>query len=360
MYEAVIGSINAGGGVACRKLVAQYWEVNPADQAAMQQTCLEMASSGAYVALDNGSFSTSPLAVCFPQKQMPLFIAGYLTDALADRFYPYLLGFSSKDTLYRNTVFGLRGRGFFDPAKGFRKLGFVYRSCERGAVDVFLRSLHDAGISNDQIVQYDAGCPEGVFVSPADIGQAVLQFRRSGVTHVTWANFVGDFRNFSEVAEQQGFRPAYGLPDDNLIAIAYSSQRPNDNNVANAIVVTPKRNGEERTPGMTPHGATQRCDAILRTKGLAPTYTSSPIAGQTCDQLWMLQAALSRAPSLDRTSLAAGLQASGTLDFAFPIGPADFSGRRRVTGSNSWRVLQFFPECSCWRVVEPAFRPAFP
>jgi hypothetical protein len=184
------------------------------------------------------------------------------------------------------------------------------------------------------------------------------------VTHVTESQFYPDFANFTKVAQQQGFKPKYGLADDGLVPIS-TSQGLNDdyNNIDGAIAITGDRYGEETTPGLAEHptAGTQRCNAIFAAKGRPPVYKQMVgFGGVACDQLWMVQAAVSHAPSLERTALAAGLQASKTIDLSFPRGPADFSGPRVTYGGQFWRPEQFLKTCGCWRIVDPTFRPSFP
>jgi hypothetical protein len=358
-YEAVIGAINASGGVACRKLVPRYFPANPADQNNLQQTCLDIAEAGVFAEIDNGSYANYPQKQCFAQHQIPYFGAYFLTRSEKERFYPYLFNMAEYDTLARNTILGLRQRGFFDPAAGFKKLGFLYHDCDKGLVDTALTAIAQAGVPSSQLVTYNVGCPT-TFASPADLAQAVLRFRQSGVTHVSFVNFVGDFSNFTNVAEQQGFRPRYGVPDEALIDISYGSQRPNAANIAGAIAITAYRSGEERTPGMTPSPGTAKCDAIYRSQGLPPTYRQPAGAGHVCSQLWMFQAAVNNAPVLSPAALAAGLQRARSLELSYPAGPNDFTGPKATTGGQFWRAAQFMGDCSCWRVVDATFRPSFP
>jgi hypothetical protein len=82
-------------------------------------------------------------------------------------------------------------------------------------------------------------------------------------------------------------------------------------------------------------------------------------AGHACDQLWMLQAAVSQAPQLSPLGLQAGLQRAKSIDFSFPQGPNNFTGDRVTTGGEFWRVVQFMPSCKCWQVIQRDFRPGF-
>jgi hypothetical protein len=110
---------------------------------------------------------------------------------------------------------------------------------------------------------------------------------------------------------------------------------------------------------MTPTAGSERCNAYRRAAGLAPVWQSHSIAGNACNQLWMLQAALTRGPELSPTALPIGLQRTRSIEFAYPQGPNDFTGRKTTTGGQFWRVGQFMPDCKCWRVVQKEFRRGF-
>ena len=358
-FDAVIAGINKEGGVACRKLVARYYNANPVDESQMMQVCRDIADAGLFAVVDTGSLATRPAVLaCFGQLKIPYFGAFYITDKARQQFYPYLYSFYYREQVYKDTAFGLRALGFFDPAKGFKKLGFLYRDCEPEAISAFRGWIRQAGVPDSQLVTYNVGCP-AVFASEADLNQAVLTFKAQGVTHVTTANFTGDIQRFSADAEQQGYRPKYGFPDEALQEVATGSRQPDPNNIANALAITLSRDGEQQTPGMSPTGGTQKCNAYRQAARLPPVYQSQANAGQACDQLWMLQAAVNRAPELSVGGLQAGLQRTTSIDFSYPQGANDFTGNRVTTGGEFWRVVQFMPGCKCWQVVQRDFKRGF-
>lgn len=358
-FEAVIAGINREGGVACRKLVAQYYEVNPVDESQMRRVCLDVAAADVFAMADTGSIATRPAALaCFGQQKIPYFGAFYITETLRKQYYPYIFSFYTKEMLYKDTAYALRERGFFDAGKGFRKLGFLYRDCEPPSIASYRTALRQVGVSDSEIVPYNVGCP-AVFATPSDLTQAVLTFQQAGVTHVTIANETGDIATFTDIAEQQGFRPKYGLPDEAIMSVASGNQAPNPDNIANALIVTHARDGEEQTPGMTPTAGTKRCDAYYRAKQLESTWKQPALAGNACNQLWMLKEALSRAPEISPPGLVAGLQRAKSIDFSFPQAPNDFTGRGVTMGGQFWRVTQFKPSCDCWQVIQKEFRRGF-
>ena len=110
---------------------------------------------------------------------------------------------------------------------------------------------------------------------------------------------------------------------------------------------------------MTPTPGTQKCNAYRKAAGLPPVWDVPANAGHSCSQLWMMDGALSNAPELSPAGLQAGLQRSKGLDFSFPQGIADFSAAGTTTGGQHFRIAQFTPECTCWRVVQREFRRGF-
>jgi hypothetical protein len=359
-YQAVIDDINRSGGIACRSVVASYYIINPADQNGMHQQCLDIVASGVYAVLDAGGFAsitTEPLT-CFATHGLPYFGAYLIPAWQAQKYYPYIIAFSTFETLYRDTAFGLKSLGYFDPAKGFKKLGYFYHDCDLQRVGVFRNSLRDAGIADSSIVPYNFGCP-AAFASPSDIEQAILRFEQAGVTHVVEAGAMGDIANFTKTAQLQGFHPKYGFPDEALVQISYGNLRADPMNMNGAIAVTTSRNGENTTPGLTPSAGTVRCNAILSARGLRTPYQEPSGAGNSCSLVWMFQAAVDHAPSINATSLGTGLQAAKSVEFSFPQAPNDFSADRTISGGQFWRPLQYLYECQCWRVINAAFQPSF-
>ena len=363
--QDIVEGINASGGVACRKLVPLYYDSNPVDSSNMESNCLSIVQAGVFAEIDQGGESVSPGPQCFAQNHIPYFdSANLLPNQLLSQYYPYLfVPWTTFDTVDHNTAFGLRDEGFFSRTKGFSKLGFVYLSCYPQVISEFLGWLHDAGLSDSQIVTYDLGCPSTSIASPGDEEQAVLKFKEAGVTNVTVAYMAGSFSNFTTIAEQQNFKPKYGIPDEAIIAISYGGQHPNYDNIAGAIGITDSSYGAERTPGLPVSAATARCNSYLTSRGQPTLYQMGVITGANigamCDELWMFKAALEHAPVLSQGALAAGLQAVKSLDFSYPFAPNDFSGHDVTWGGQYWRATEFMSSCTCWQAIEANFHSSY-
>ncbi|HEV3352181.1 MAG TPA: hypothetical protein VG076_04625 [Acidimicrobiales bacterium] len=356
-YEAQIDDINKAGGIACRKIIPTFYPTNPADQNELQQRCLQIVQSGVFAEVDNGAYAIYPQKQCFGQHKVPFFGGYSLYQDEIDGFYPYLFNISDLDTIDHNSVFALRDRGFFNVGAG-EKIGFTYRDCDKALVNKWMQWFQQIGVSS-KLVTYDFGCP-AVFASPSDLQAAVLKFKSNNVTRMTAHQIVGDWSNFTKVAQQQGFHPQYGLPDESLIDVAYGSQAGDPDNIVGAIAIAQGRSGEERTPGAVPTPGTAKCNAAYTAHGIAPVYKLAPGAGYVCDQLWMLQAAINNAPAFRPDALAIGLQQTKSIDFSYPGGPTDFTGVRATTGGQFWRVAQFMASCKCWQVIDPNFHPSYP
>jgi hypothetical protein len=358
-FQAAFNGVNKEGGAACRKLVPTYYEINPTDEPGMLAQCRDFADKGFFAVIDTGGMATRPAVVsCMGQLKVPFLAGFFITETDRQRFFPNLYSFYTKEQLYRSTVVGLKQVGYFDPAKGFKKLGFIYRDCEKDAINAFRNWIREA-VPDSQVVTYNVGCPQ-IFAREDQINQAVLTFDGENVTHVMAGNFQGDLAAFTRRAEAQQFRPQYGLPNEGLLSIAKGAQAPNPDNIANAIAIAINRDGEDTTPGMTPTAGTQKCNAYRKAAGLPPVYGQPANAGHTCDQVWMLQYALNNAPQVSQAALQAGLQRAGSIDWSYPQGPNDFRAARVTTGGQFWRVTQFKrPECSCWRVIDPEFKRGF-
>jgi len=358
-YQAAIDAVNTRGGVACRQVVAQYYEANPADQNDLRQKCLDISDAGVFAVLDAGVYAQFPLVDCYAQHKIPYFGSYLLAGSQQRAGYPYLFSFNLLDTVYRDAVFALRDRGYFTSANGFSKLGFIYHDCDSKLVDHFKGWLAQAGVSSSQLVPYSVGCPTAL--TTADVlQQAILKFQREGVTHLTSLAFVGDFASFTRIAQQQGFKPKYGLADDAVVPLSYGSQPPDPDNIDGAIAITGSRAGENTTPGSTPTAGTARCNEAFKRKGIGPVYSLPASAGNACSNVWMFVAAASHAGSLARDALASGLTAAKSTELSYPVGPNDFSPPGTTTGGQYWGPLQFRKSCRCWQLIDRAFQRTYP
>jgi hypothetical protein len=358
-YELVISDLNARGGAGCHQIVPMFYEVNGTSPSDQQDKCLQVAQAKVFAVLDSGGFAQPPAAkACIMnQAKVPYFGSADLSQLEVDKFYPLVFNLGGiKDMRYRNTVFALRDRGFFTASNGFKKLGIVYRDCNPDVIQKVMGWHAAIGVSSP--VTYNFGCP-AAFASPSDIQQAILKFQQAGVTHVSAYDFVVDFANFTRIAQQQGFRPKWGLPNDGEVATSTGVLAPNFDNIENAIAISDNRYGEERT-SIPQTAGTKRCEAIFTSKGRPKLAAQADaFGGIVCSQVWQFAAAVDHAPALQRTALSSGMQAARSVDFSYPMGPNDFSGARVTYGGEFWRPLQYQRQCACWNILDATFKPSY-
>ena len=359
-YRLVIDALNKAGGVACRKLVADYYPVNPADQNNQQGTCLDIAGTKVFAVIDAGGYYGTAAANCYPQRQIPFLGTGRLAPEQRDQFFPYMFGTGDYQSMYRNGMLGFRDLGFFSEQNGFKKLGWVYRDCWKSLITQVRDLLRQVGVKEADVVEFSLGCPNGNFANPALIQQAILEFQQKGVTHAIESQAYSDFANFTNVAQRQGFRPKYAILDDSIIPTTQGNLHVDYDNVEGALIVTTDRYGDESS-GVGPNAATQRCDALYKAVGRPPTYQQDVgFGGVACNQVWMLAAAIQHAPALQRKSLADGLRAAKSIETAYPRGPVDWTGPKTTYGGQFWRIQKFEKACTCWKVSDATFHPGFP
>ena len=360
-WQQVADSINASGGAGCHQLSLQFFNVNPANPSATQQTCLDIADSKPFIVLDTGALSNTS-ADCLPAQQLPTVIAQtYATRAQVQKYFPYYLpeGDVMDDTL-RNGMFALAQQGYF--TNGFAKLGYLFQSCLAELAAAQRDAIRQAGVPDDKVVAYDLGCPNGGISNPADLQQAILKFKTSGVSHLTMGPGTGDFANFTKIAQTQGFKPQYVLAADAIAAVSSGANGPDPDNLDGAVNILATRYAEDTTPGFQPSSSTATCDAIFTAQGRPPTYEQGVgYGGLACSFLWFVEALLDHTPSLERAALFQGLPALGTFDPSFPYAPADFSSLEEngTWGRAQWRTAKYLKSCACWQVVDPDFHPPF-
>ncbi|MHB8669678.1 MAG: type 1 periplasmic-binding domain-containing protein [Acidimicrobiales bacterium] len=361
MATAIIDSINKRGGVACRQLTATYYQADPLDSSSEHAACLQLAQDRVFAALDGGGLTVPPnVRDCVPREHIPLFTPTALLASEASQFFPYLFShFGREDELIRDSVLASRDLGSFDRAKGFNKLGLLVDDCAPEVSVEAEQSLSQIGIGSNQISKYDIGCPSTAQATPDQLGQAVLQFKAANVSHLLPTVGAPTLSNFTRVAQVQGFNPRYLVPDyqGQINLLETPSQQPQPDNFNGALGITPTRIGLFNS-GLPVNPGTKECDQVLASRGIAPISESSYSEGTFCSEFLMFEAAASHAPNLVRTELAAGLDRSGSLDFAYQTGPGLFDQPRQVSGGSYWEPVRWLSSCKCWKVIGP-FRPNY-
>ena len=205
-YNLVAKNINSEDGAGCRKIVMKFYDVNPIDAANAQQTCLTIAASQPFIVLDSGALTEVGASNCIPQHHI-LLASSYLTPDDLTTDHPYALDIGGNEQQATRTgILAAHQLGYFSAAKGFKKLGVLYHTCNAGTQSIEQSALAASKVPAKDVDYFNLACPAGQNDTPASMEQAVLSFKNAGVTDVTEAG-VNDVGLFTQVAQQQITRP---------------------------------------------------------------------------------------------------------------------------------------------------------
>ena len=360
--QTVLDDINARGGMACRPATAKFIKVNPIGADQGRNACLQIVQDHPAVALDGGGFAFPQSAYdCIPQQKIPMVTLSWILTSEATKFAPYLATpVGDLGTLMRDTAFGLRDVGWFDPAKGFKKLGILEDECAPEVNKQLDDALAKVGFTGAQISKYTFACPQGGFASPADMAQAASQHRAAGVTHVLPLTGGGSQKSYVAAAAQTGYHPQYAFTDyQGAVITAGSATGPSASDIDGALDMTSGKFGMEKTPGFPVDAPTKRCQDLAVKAGLSPGMVFQG-GGGICALFWTVEAALNHAPALTPDAMLPGLFGAGPLQLAWPEADTVFKPPSKYYGGDTWWPIQFHKECACWHVLDPNRRPSYP
>ena len=356
-YAAVVDDLNKAGGMACDTIVADFATSDLTNPSSARSGCLQFVQDKVFAVV--GGFEPLFSDDCTLQAHIPTFDELSITAGDVQKFYPYYFStYPTYERLYKNFVNAVAQMGYFSSAKKFAKIGIFYDDCTPEIQQTLIANLATVGVSGSKVDTYDLGCSTA-FASPSAIEQAVLKFKTDGVTTATISDSLADGQNISNISNSQGFHPAWILPDIGEIAVQNSSSgHPDSTEFEGATAITAGQYGA--IPAHFPEDAgTQRCDRVMTSHHLPTVYNSADqFAGSTCSLMWMLVAAVHKA-GLNQSALAAGLQATKTVQMSFPSGPNDFSVAGTTAGGEFWRADTYHGSCQCWVTNNPAWQPSF-
>lgn len=361
-WDLVARSLNKSGGIGCRHVTMQIYDVNPVNSSAAQQTCLNIAAAHPFMVLDSGVLTEIGASDCLPAHRVPV-ASTYLTEEQLSQYHPYYLqiGDIPEDIVY-NGVLGLDQLGYFKSSHGFKKLGVLYHTCSSALVSAERKALAAAGLPGSKIVYYSLGCPASGTDTPAAMEQAVLNFKNAGVSDVMMLEII-DGGLFTQVAQQQDYKPHYLYAENDVATnVATGANAPNATNFNGAVDVLGGAYGEQSTPGYVPSGGTKKCNAIYAAAGKPSVYSQTTgYPGLVCDYLWFVQALLAHASTVHAANFPQDMRSMGTVAFSYPFAPTDFAAAPKgaTYGVAYWRAAYYHASCHCWQVPDPTFRQPF-
>ena len=353
MAEALVDWVNATGGIRGRRLQAVIHETETTQgsfAAQAQRACSDFTEDNEVFAVVSSAVGgDDSMVACLHEKQTPLIERNtWVWDQTYFDEYPdlYRPGHLRAEDGYRAYLEGLQQIGFFDGATvGLLRFDApVFDRIMDGVVNPTMGRL---GVDFNEYVISSPGGVGDFGGSGAEMGAAVLRMRGDGVTHVIMVENAGIMPFFFlKEAESQGYRPTYGF---STIDIPDTQASQGDANQLSGAVAIGWAPGIDAGDGDMPDYETPNyllCRQILSDAGvqnIAAFYAQSQ-----CDAVFMLRAALERAPALTREGFRAGVAALGE-SYASPytIGSSYAAGKR--WGANTVRPLAYLDECECFR-----------
>jgi ABC-type branched-subunit amino acid transport system substrate-binding protein len=350
-YQAVIDSINAGGGVLGHKVKpvfygedAQSADISSQDQAA----CARFTQDYHVFAALLGALYSDNLTNCLGRAGVVTFSAPQTVphDQTAFDQLPYYAtaGTLNLTRLGDVLVDGLVRQKYFAPGS---KIGVVTydapshaRAVERSLKPALAR--HGLRIT-DLVATPPLNSLGNTGNATPQIQNAVLRFASEGIDRVIFFAGAGVAFVWMTAAESQGYRPRYAVSTHDapspLAANAPATQ------MANSVGVGWNRMLDVASPPA--NNAGKACDDLMRKRGL-PTA-----AWVICDHVQTFARALVAGGQVAPASTMAGLQRIDDVPSATVLG-LRYSARQR-DGAARARALSYTGACSCFRYTSAEY-----
>jgi len=361
--EAVVAHLNAHGGIAGRRVVPVFYDVNLAryiaDPSAEQQAACAAFTQDAkvYAVATVFAFPDGLFYECLRRAGVITSSGGDTFDQefftqFADFFYmPVELNMTR---VMRTSIPALRSAGFFrgwNPATGEAganpvKVGLVRYDTPSD------RRVRDQGVKPALAAQGLALTDEQAISGDpsqwaAQYQSAVLRFASQGITHVffTFTNPV----LFMQPANSQRYYPRYGLHSRNGPTATLQGNVPAAQLRGSMGIGWQQYNDVDAAHDPGPSSPRARlCLQLLKNAGQDATARGTALVGLWyCDTLFFLRDALVAAPSFTRVGFRSGAESLTRFEAASTF-RSSFAAGRTHDGASSYRVLAFQGGCSCF------------
>ena len=335
--QIIIDDINAHGGIAGRKVVPVYHELdgtsNNSVDADYQAACDDLTQDHKVFAMFAGR---SDVFVQCMHNRGVVGISDNLTiaDASVFRNFPYYYELTAMnlDRIARAEVDALVAEKYFtgwdaangQPAPGKAKVGVVtldMPSFNRVVDKTLIPKLAGAGFAPapaDVVRLPNPQRQSEIGALAAAVSNAVLKFRSDGVTHVVIFEATASISLlFGNNAESQHYRPRYAANSQTgQQALADSGAYPKSQlNGAVGIGwlpnldITPTENPDN---GPYSSDARRRCVALYKAKGVTYSNANAEAAAlSNCNSLWFLRDVANRSTVLNRDAFLAAVNKLG-------------------------------------------------
>lgn len=358
MSQAIADAINDAGGIAGRRVSPVFHETDPLTGTFAQhnqEACADLAEDNevfAVLGTSNGLDEPSCLA-----RHDTIYLTHKRTfqdQAMFDDFpsHFFMPGRMSATRWGAAVVDGLAAQGYFDGAT-VGVLRYDTAEFERLMAEVVRPRFAAHGVTiRDEVAITDATSTAVLGNIGAELANAVLRFRADGVDHVMFVEGGGilPFLFFPE-AENQGYRPVYGLHSANLPQF-HEPDQPEQLRRSMGVGWMPAEDVNfEHDPGDV--ARTDECVAILSAAGFEfADRIGFSVALGYCDLLLFLDSVLETTSDWTSDGFRTAVEALGASHrsahtFATWFGPGRHDGPAVVRGF-SW-----VDDCSCFTYTGP-------
>lgn len=367
-YEALLDYFNAQGGIAGREIVPvyhQYEGTSPQGAGSQEQAaCATYTEDNeVFVVLERGlNLTDGTLLSCLENTGTPALGspgASVFDDAVYERFQ----NFGETNTLSLDTIADLWPDAMADtdyfeprgPASPVR-VGLVTYDGER-MQGVTERSLRPAmrAVGEEFVEEAYIGEPDrlsDVGGMSTEINNAILRFRSEGIEHV----MIQDYGNalltllFMTAAENQSYRPRYGLNSNNGGQVLVGTVPPAQFSEARLVGWNPMFDVPEGEADESMGRSREVCEEIYEEAGITfPDLNARAVSYLHCDQFLSLIAAVDEISGpLTQDALVPAFAELGTTYESALSGPTRLAPDRRY-GVARARLAEFSDDCDCFR-----------
>jgi hypothetical protein len=374
-HDVLINDLNAHGGVAGRKVVPVYAELDATSPATLdsqyQAACDTLTQDHKVFVMFAGQSET--LIQCAHNRGVVAATTN-LTEADSDTFrrfpYYYELNGLNLGRMSAAEVAGLQAQGYFSgwdaslsrPGAGKAKVGVITTdqpSFVRAVNGALVPALAKAGYAPDpanvvRVPRVERTTDIGAI--GAAISNAVLRFRSNGVDHVIIIETSGVLSLlFANNADSQRYYPRYGLNSQNGVqALADGGGYPKSQ-LAGAVGVgwlpsldiTPSENTDD---GPYATDARKRCMALYKAHGVTFSDTNARGIGMNnCNDVsFFAMVANSIKGPLNRDTFRAAVERVGPTFQSVDTFATNFSPTQH-DGAAAVRYWAYNTSCSCMR-----------
>ncbi|MFN2537529.1 MAG: ABC transporter substrate-binding protein [Mycobacteriales bacterium] len=352
--KSIVAYINSHGGIAGRKVVPVYYDINVGRYTSQESA--EAATACAKFTQDSHVYAVAAL-VAWGNRDFYKCLAKHGVVAAAVEFSTRSMLRALPETLYVPSDLNYT-RGLADAVDALTSAGWFGAKPKVGAVGVdtpdsrdsiengLLPALRKHGIS-------PATAP--VYLRPGMDGSSgysngVLRMRTAHVDHVMFGQGAS-LLLFAEQAQSQGYYPRYMVDSRSSPGGTLQNTLPARTlQGAMGLGWMPTLDNSEwssiKTPGRS------RCTKASKASGQDLTQAGTAVVAYwACDQIFFIQDAVSRATTLTNPGFRAAAESLGSSFAPAATFTSAFAVGRLHDGASSYRLNAFIDSCSCFKYV---------